>query len=187
MADHTVDPDDFDPDAAPSKSELKRRMSALQELGTTLTQLSDKQLRRIPIADPRLAEAIRETRNISSNSARRRHLQFIGKLMRDIDSQPIQAALEDLDRERAGAAHHFQQLEALRDQLLAQGLPGIDAIMARWPHADRQHLRQLLLQDQREQQRNKPPASRRKLFRYLRELDDASGTTPPAEGDGDGG
>ncbi len=161
-------------------------MSALQELGATLTQLSDKQLRRIPIADPRLREAIAETRRINSNSARRRHLQFIGKLMRDIDPEPIQTALAELDREREGGARRFQELEALRDELLAQGLAGIDTIIARWPGADRQHLRQLLLQSLREQQRNKPPAARRKLFRYLRELDEADSPAPSStssEGD----
>lgn len=155
-------------------------MSALQELGATLTQLSDKQLRRIPIADPRLREAIAETRRINSNSARRRHLQFIGKLMRDIDPEPIRTALAELDREREGGARHFQELETLRDELLEQGLAGIDTVIARWPGADRQHLRQLVLQSQREQQRNKPPAARRKLFRYLRELDEAASSTTPS-------
>lgn len=159
---------------SPSKSELKRRMTALQALGETLTGLSDKQLRKVPIADPRLVEAIQEARRISSNSAKRRHLQFIGKLMRDIDAEPIADALAELDRERHQAATRFQGLEHIRDQLLADGLPGIDVILDRWPHADRQHLRQLLLQDQREQQRSQAPAARRKLFRYLRELDESA-------------
>ncbi|QIB66582.1 ribosome biogenesis factor YjgA [Kineobactrum salinum] len=183
MSDHDSPSGDFDPAAGPSKSELKRRMTALQELGATLTRLSDKQLRRIPIADPRLLEAIAETRRINSNSARRRHLQFIGKLMRDIDPEPIQTALAELDRERESAAHRFQDLETVRDELLEQGLAGIDTIMLRWPGADRQHLRQLLLQSQRDQQRNKPPAARRKLFRYLRELEEAASPSFPAEGD----
>jgi len=159
---------------APSKSELKRRMTALQELGETLTALSDKQLRRIPIDDQRLTDAIQEARRITSNSARRRHLQFIGKLMRDIDAVPIAEAVAALDRERNQSAAQFQGLEQVRDRLLAAGLPGIEDILGRWPDADRQHLRQLLLQDQRESQRNQAPAARRKLFRYLRELDESA-------------
>ncbi|MDO8861354.1 ribosome biogenesis factor YjgA [Haliea sp. E1-2-M8] len=158
----------------PSKSELKRRMTALQALGETLTGLSDKQLRQIPIDDQRLVDAIQEVRNISSNSARRRHLQFIGKLMRDIDAEPIAEALAALDRERHQAAAQFQGLEQVRDRLLAAGLPGIEDIIDRWPNADRQHLRQLLLQDQRERQREKAPAAARKLFRYLRELEESA-------------
>jgi ribosome-associated protein len=62
--------------------------------------------------------------------------------------------------------------------LLERGLPAIEDVIARWPQADRQHLRQLLLQIQREQQREQPPATRRKLFRYLRELDDAASASP---------
>lgn len=180
MPDYNASDDYEDLPEGPSKSELKRRMTALQALGETLTGLSDKQLRKIPIEDQRLADAIREVRQISSNSARRRHLQFIGKLMRNIDTQPIAEALAALDRERNQAAAHFRSLEQLRDRLLEAGLPGIDEIIDRWPDADRQHLRQLLLQDQRERQRDKAPAARRKLFRYLRELDESG-----AEPDGD--
>lgn len=182
MPDYDSTDDYGDLREGPSKSELKRRMTALQVLGETLTGLSDKQLRQIPIDDQRLADAIQETRRITSNSARRRHLQFIGKLMRDIDAEPIAEAVAALDRERHQAAAQFQGLEKVRDQLLAAGLPGIEDIIKRWPHADRQHLRQVLLQDQREQQRNQAPAARRKLYRYLRELDEAA-----AESDADSG
>ncbi len=162
--------DDYSADDAPSKSELKRRMTALQELGETLTRLSDKQLQQIPLQDPALATAIAEARNIQSRSARRRHLQLIGKLMRNIDPAPIEAALDTLYREQRENADRFHQLEELRDAVLAQGLKGIEEIVARWPAADRQHLRQLVLQHQREAARGKPPAASRKLFRYLREL-----------------
>ncbi|MFO7550175.1 MAG: ribosome biogenesis factor YjgA [Haliea sp.] len=185
MPDHDSTDDYGDLYEGPSKSELKRRMTALQALGETLTGLSDKQLRKIPIDDQRLADAIQETRRITSNSARRRHLQFIGKLMRDIDAEPIAEALAALDRERNQAAEQFQGLEQVRDQLLAAGLPGIEDIVRRWPDADRQHLRQLLLQDQREQQRKQAPGARRKLFRYLRELDESAAEpdadSPPAD------
>ncbi|MEQ9463374.1 MAG: ribosome biogenesis factor YjgA [Haliea sp.] len=174
MPDYDSDDDYAYTDEAPSKSELKRRMTALQALGETLTGLSDKQLRKIPIDDQRLAEAIQEARRITSNSARKRHLQFIGKLMRDIDAAPIAEALAALDRERNQHAARFQGLEQVRDRLLETGLPGIEDIVNRWPHADRQHLRQLLLQEQRERQRNQAPAARRKLFRYLRELDESA-------------
>ncbi len=159
---------------APSKSELKRRMTALQELGETLTQLSDKQLQNIPIDDPQLAQAIAEAKTIQSNSARRRHMQFIGKLMRGIDPEPIQQALDRLHREQRESAGRFHELENMRDEVLRQGVKGIEAVVNKWPNADRQHLRQLVLQHQREVASNKPPAASRKLFRYLRELTDHS-------------
>jgi len=153
-----------------SKSEIKRRMIALQELGETLTRLSDKQLAMIPLDDPRLVDAIVETRNIQSNSARRRHMQYIGKLMRDIDPAPIESALDTLYSEQRASADRFHLLEELRDDVLSQGLKGIEQVVTRWPTADRQHLRQLVLQHQREMASDKSPAASRKLFRYLREL-----------------
>jgi ribosome-associated protein len=169
------DDHDNDPDAVPSKSEVKRRMLALQDLGEALTQLSDKQLERVPVSDERLLAAILESRNIRSKNARKRHLQFIGKLMRDIDPEPLQAALDALHSPARARNEAFHALEAMRDELLARGPAGVDSVLARWPHADRQQLRQLLLQHQREQQRGKPPAASRKLFRYLRELMETCG------------
>ena len=93
MPDYDDDPDYLAGDEPPSKSEMKRRMLALQELGETLVSLSDNQLAQMPIDDERLLQAIREVRRITSNSARRRHLHLIGKMIRDIDAEPIAAAL----------------------------------------------------------------------------------------------
>jgi ribosome-associated protein len=170
MPEHSNDNDDptLD-DLPPSKSEMKRRMLALQELGETLVKLNDKQLQQMPVTDERLLRAIRETRQIRSNSARRRHMQFIGKLMRDLDATPIERALQQLHQSRQQENDAFHQLEELRDDMLAAGIAGVELAMQRWPQADRQHLRQLLLQHQREAKQHKPPAASRKLFRYLRE------------------
>lgn len=161
----------------PSKSALKRQMLALQKLGETLTGLSEKQLLQIPIENERLLTVIRETRSMRSHSARRRHLQLIGKLMRDIDAQPIERALQSLDSKRQDDANAFHLLEELRDEMLAAGPSGVELAALRWAEADRQHLRQLILQHQREVARGKPPAASRKLFRYLRELQEHYGAT----------
>ena len=163
-------------DEAPSKSELKRRMLALQELGEALVSLSDKQLATIPMPDERLEEAIREARQIRSNSARKRHLQYIGKLMRDIDPDPIRRALDGLHQQQRQANQDFHQLENLRDDVLRAGSSGVEMVLARWPQADRQQLRQLVLQHQRELKLAKPPAASRKLFRYLKALQDSYGS-----------
>ncbi len=166
--DNLKEPGDWE--EGPSKTELKRRMTARQQLGESLIDLSDKQLARLPIDDERLLLAIEETRRIRSNSARRRHLQYIGKLMRDIDPEPIERALEAMKRPAREANAAFHELEKLREDVLTAGVAGVEMVMKRWPEADRQQLRQLVLQHQREQQRSKPPAASRKLFRYLREL-----------------
>lgn len=161
---------------APSKSALKREMTALQQLGEALAGFSDKQLAGIPVDDQRLLEAIRELRTIHSNSARRRHLQYIGKLMRDIDPEPITRAMQAMQRKEQRINAAFHQLEILREEVLASGMDGVDKVIARWPGADRQQLRQLILQHQREQKQGKPPAASRRLFKYLRQLQEEDGS-----------
>ncbi len=154
----------------PSKTALKKQMTALQKVGEQLVDLSERELARIPIDDEDLLRAISDARRIRSNSARKRQLQFIGKLMRHIDPQPIEQALAELHERRRGLAQDFHELEALRDQLVADGPSAVEGIVQRFPHADRQHLRALLRAQQHEEKAGKPPAAARKLFKYLREL-----------------
>lgn len=163
-------PQDDAGDALPSKSERKRQMHALQALGEALLALNDEQLAAVPVRDEQLLEALRDCRRIRSNSARKRQLQYIGKLMRGVDADAIEQALARLHEGRREAAQAFHELENLRDEVLAGGPAGVDIALAQFPHADRQQLRQLVLQHQRELQRGKPPAASRKLFRYLRAL-----------------
>lgn len=171
MPDYDDTEDEFE---GPSKSELKRQMTALQAIGESLIALSDKQLDKIPVNDDRLMRAILETRRIKSNNARRRHMQFIGKLMRDIDPQPIIDALDAMHTQKQARNDAFHALEKMRDEVLAAGPPGVEQVIARWEQADRQQLRQLVLQHQREVKQNKPPAASRKLFKYLRQLQEQS-------------
>jgi ribosome-associated protein len=168
-----MDDRDDDKDFPPSKSARKREMTALQALGESLVELSERELVRIPIDDARLLETIREARAIRSNSARRRHLQYLGKLMRSVDPDPIREALEDLHRQRQGETRAFRELEAWRDTLLQEGDSAIQGLIQRFPDADRQLVRQLLRQHKRETATGKPPAASRKLFRYLRQLSEA--------------
>lgn len=154
----------------PSKSARKREMTARQSLGEALCNLSDKELARIPIEDEDLLAAIRESARIKHHSAQRRHRQYIGKLMRRIDPEPLQAALDALYESRQNNAKKFQHLEALRDQLLRDGDKALPAVLDLFPGAERQQLRQLIREGQREIAADKPPAASRRLFRYLREL-----------------
>jgi ribosome-associated protein len=173
---NTHDMDDQEEEySGPSKSAVKRQMIALQDIGESLTRLTEKQLINVPIEDERLLIAIRETHQIKSNSARKRQLQYIGKLMRDTDVEAIERALQAMYKHKQDKNDAFHQLEKLRDSILAQGQVGIEQVLTRWPSADRQQLRQLVLQHQRELKNNKPPAARRKLFKYLRELQELSG------------
>lgn len=174
MVDHRQDEDPL-ADEPPSKSARKRQMHSLQAMGESLLELNDRQLASIPIDDERLMSAILECRKIHSNSARKRHLQYIGKLMRDIDPAPIEQALLELRHARQKNANAFHELEQLRADMLAGGVGAVELAMARFPDADRQHLRQLVLQHQREAQHEAPSAAARKLFRYLKTLQDSYG------------
>lgn len=148
-------------------------MQALQHLGESLLALNDRQLADMPLQDGRLLGALQEARRIRSNSARKRQLQYIGKLMRDIDPAPLEAALAALHESGRAAAAAFQDLESLRDAVLATGPQGVELALERFPEADRQQVRQLILQHEREQRHQRPPAASRKLFRYLRSLRDS--------------
>lgn len=170
MADAHDRPGIEDASAAPSKSARKRQMHALQRLGESLLELNETQLNKLSLNEPALLEALQEARRIRSHSARKRHLQYIGKLMRDIDPEPIEAALASLHASRHADTQAFHALEALRDRLLANPQEGVELALQRYPAADRQQISQLLRQHASEQREGRPPAASRKLFRYLREL-----------------
>ena len=164
---------EFEDELPPSKSELKRQMKALQEMGETLVAMSPGELSQIPMPDE-LAEGIATAQRIKSREGLRRQLQYIGKVMRRIDSEPIKQALAEREHGKREMDRRFHELEDWRDRLVAEGQPAIDALKAEFPQADRQKLRQLTRKAQEQKARNLPPESSRKLFRYLRELLQAS-------------
>lgn len=157
-------------DLGPSKSELKRQMLALQELGKKLLDLTATQLSTLNL-DEELLDALAEHKRIKSHEARRRKLKRIGKLLRHSDSATIQSAVDFYDSSSATHAQHFQNLEYWRDRLIAE-----DAALAEfielWPECEVQLLRQLIRNTRKEAAAEKPPASSKKLFRYLRQLAD---------------
>ncbi|EED35597.1 conserved hypothetical protein [Luminiphilus syltensis NOR5-1B] len=161
-------------DLTPSKSARKREMHALQAIGTRLVALSDNELATIPIEDETLREAIDLARRLNARGGLRRQMQFIGKLMRTIDPQPIEDALQALDGKHQATAAQFHRLEALRDGLIESGDGGINAVLAALPQAEPSQLRQLLRQHRKCLAAGKPSAVPRKLFRYLKSLDEIS-------------
>jgi ribosome-associated protein len=153
----------------PSRSQVKREMEALQELGKRITELRPDQQAQVPM-DERLANAVAEMRRISSHGARKRQLQFIGKLMRTADAEAIREAVDRFDS--ASAAHNqlFHALEQWRERLISGDNDVLQAYIEEHPQVDVQHLRQLVRNAKKERDQNKPPAQARKLFRYLREI-----------------
>jgi ribosome-associated protein len=152
-----------------SKSQRKREMTALQALGEELVALSAARLARLPLPEG-LREAVRAAQQISSRSARRRQLQYIGRLMREVDAEPIRAALAEVKGESREAAARLQRLERWREALIQDGDSALGELLAQHPNADRQHLRRLIRTARDERAQDRPPAAARALLRYLREL-----------------
>jgi ribosome-associated protein len=152
-----------------SKSQLKREMLALQSLGEKLVDLSQDQITNIGMP-PELQEAVLFARTIKRGEARRRQLQYIGSLMREVDPEPIRKAVEDISRGRLQDAGEFKELERWRDGLVGGNTRIIEEIVNKFPDANRQELSRLALSAAREREGNKPPKASRALFRLLRGL-----------------
>ncbi|MGL4859889.1 MAG: ribosome biogenesis factor YjgA [Enterobacteriaceae bacterium] len=151
-----------------SKSELKRDAESLKALGVELVELSSAALDRIPLSTD-MRDAIELAQRIKKEG-RRRQLQFIGKLLRQIDIEPIQSALDKLKNRHNQQVAQFHQLESLRDRLLQQGDEALNQVVQLFPAADRQKLRSLVRAAHKEQASGKPAKNYRQLFQYLREL-----------------
>jgi ribosome-associated protein len=152
----------------PSKSARKRAMDELQVLGTELVALSKDQLKKINLPES-LAAAVREAQRITQHEAHRRQLQYIGKLMRSVEPEPIRAALDEINGLSATANARQHALERLRSRFL-EDESVIGEIASAHAGADLQLLRQLRRNALKEQQLAKPPRAFRELFRVLREL-----------------
>ena len=151
-----------------SKSQLKREMSALQDVGMALTKLSPEKLSTIPLSE-KLRDAILEAPNIKKNSSIRRHMQFIGKLMRADDHEKIVAAFENMKESERNEARRFHQLEHWRNELIQGNKEILATFLEQYPHTDRQQLNQLIRASQKEINQNKPQGSAKKLFQFIRQ------------------
>jgi len=150
-----------------SKTQRKREMHELQALGAALVELPPSQLERIDLPES-LGAAIREAHHISSHEGRRRHMQYIGKLMRSVDPEPIRAALGELEGSAAAARARHRRVEQWRERLI-----GDDAALTEFARehgdADLQALRTLIRNARREVAAKGEPHAQRALFRALRE------------------
>jgi ribosome-associated protein len=151
-----------------SKSEIKRDAEELKRLGVELVELGKNALEKMPLDDD-LRAAIELAQKIKKEG-RRRQLQLIGKMMRSRDVEPIRQALDKLKNRHNQQVSLFHKLEALRDRLVDEGDEAISEVLRLYPEADRQQLRVLIRNAQKEKAANKPPKSYRQIFSYLREL-----------------
>jgi ribosome-associated protein len=160
-----------DEDLGPSKSEIKRQMLARQDLAEILADLSLDALKTIPLEDS-LRDAIRETHRIRSFGAIKRHKQYLGKLMRNLDEEQLDAIQQRLDaisgvsKAETAKMHH---LERMRDELLSDDAV-LTKLIADYPDLDVQNLRTLIRNARKEKELNKPPKAYREIFQLLKSL-----------------
>lgn len=173
--------DDLEPLEPLSKTKKKQHMQELQDLGEELAELSSDWLKKIDIPE-QLRDALYEAQRMNSHGARRRQLQYVGKVMRDIDPEPVRAALATLRGESAAEVARMHRLERLRTRLM-EDEKALTDIANTFPEADLQHLRALRRSALKEQEGQKPPRSYRAIFQTLKELE--TGTLAAAEEEND--
>jgi ribosome-associated protein len=164
-----INGDTWDEEEGKSKSQVKREMHELQKLGEELVELSAASRARVPL-DDELKDALQLADKLSNKrEALRRHIQFIGRLMRTRDLEPIEQALAVLRNTNQAATRQFHKVEQWRDKLLANDNSLTDFIAA-YPEADVQQLRQLIRNAKKEQEKQQPPKAYRELFQLIKPL-----------------
>lgn len=158
-----------------SKTKVKQQMHDLQDIGEQLVKLGTDQLRQLDLPE-RLYDAIREMKRINKFGAQRRQMQFIGKLMREVETAPIIAKLEIWGGTSRQHIAYLHQMERWRDRLLESDT-ALTELLAAHPDIDAQRLRALIRNAHKEKELNKPPKSYRELFQVLREMLPEQGST----------
>ncbi|WP_166264314.1 ribosome biogenesis factor YjgA [Marinobacter caseinilyticus] len=161
--------DQFEDELGKSKSQLKREMHALQDLGKHIMELRADQLIALPMSD-RLRHAIEESQRIRQREARRRHLQYLGKVIRLEEN--IDELLRAVEAVNAGSHEHTRRLhlaERWRDRFIAEGDTAVGEFLDYCPSAEVQHLRNLVRNARRDAEKGTNTGHSTKLFRYLRE------------------
>jgi ribosome-associated protein len=152
----------------PSKSQRKRESHALQDLGSELVELNDEQLSAIDMPE-NLRDAVMEARRLAGkHEARRRQMQYIGKLMRHIDPAPIRERIDAYKMVSREATARLHRLERWRVRLLEEDT-ALTELMSAYPHADAARIRTLVRNAERERAAGQAPKSFRALFQLLNE------------------
>lgn len=155
-----------------SKTRLKAEADAQQALGVRLSELSKDKLLKLDLPEAVLT-AVLDTKKITANGAIRRHRQYLGRLMREIDNAPILEQLARWDGKHTAENAYFHGLERWRDRMISDANV-LSEFIALYPQTDIQQLRTLIRNAQKELETNKPPKSSREIFKLLREITEAS-------------
>ncbi|RJR19894.1 MAG: DUF615 domain-containing protein [Nitrospiraceae bacterium] len=152
-----------------SKTQKKKEATYLQDLGERLVNLSAEQIKGIELPEE-IRDAVRFAKTIKSHGAHRRHMQYLGALMRKIDASPVQEALDNIEQGHYKQTLSFREIESWRDELIAGNVPLMEEILAKYPEADRKQMERLVERARKEKEHKNPPGASRALFRYLRDV-----------------
>jgi ribosome-associated protein len=152
----------------PSKTKRKQEMHALQDIGEQLVGLNKDRLAQINLPET-LLDAVIEAKRLTGHEARRRQMQYLGKLMRSVDEEPIRAKLDEWNNVTRVQAAKFHSLERWRERLLTEE-QALSDLVVEYARADIQQIRTLIRNAQKEAAAGKPPKSSRALFKLLREM-----------------
>lgn len=166
-----LDHDDQDENIK-SRSQIKREMEALQILGKKITELKPAQINEVPMGEDLRAAIDLYRNNITHKEARRRQMQYIGKLMRAEDAEAIQAVLDKFDSSSKAYAQALHEVEVWRERLIQEGKAVLTEFVETFPQAEVQKLRQLIRNAQKEQQQDKKTGAGKKLFQFIKQLQD---------------
>ncbi|HHF6419469.1 TPA: ribosome biogenesis factor YjgA [Haemophilus influenzae] len=151
-----------------SKSEIKRDAEDLKQLGEKIVNLTKANLAKIPL-DESLLDAIELAQRLQKE-ARRRQLQYIGKLFRGIDVEPIRETLDKIENKHNQQQAMLHKIEKVRDELVEKGDVALTDLLSDYPNGDRQQLRNLIRSAQKELEQNKPSKAYREIYQMLKVL-----------------
>jgi ribosome-associated protein len=149
-----------------SKTRRKQLQHELQAIGEELVEISEDRLASLDLPE-RLLDAVLAARRITAHEARRRQLQYIGKIMRNVDAAPIRAALEGWRTQSHRYTLGHKRVEAWRERLISDP-DAVGELLAEHPAADARGLRALAESAVRERENGQPPRSYRALYQALR-------------------
>jgi ribosome-associated protein len=152
-----------------SKTQKKREVEALQALGVAMIGLKTSQLSRIPLPEP-LKKAIIDAAKIKRHGARARQEQYIGRLMREADIEPIKAAYDKIMAKKGLQNAEFHLAERWRERLLKEGNETLTEFINQYQEVDVQQLRHLIRQTIKESELGKNLGSSKALFRLIRSV-----------------
>jgi len=153
----------------PNKTQIKKEMAALFTLGEEMSALSVAHIKSLDLPD-NIYKAVTDVAKMPHTGARKRLLKYIAGQLHKIDVDPILERLARIKSKSAHAVREHHLSEHWRDRLIAEGNEALTEFLDEYPHADRQQLRQLMRNAQKETELAKPPKSSRLLYRYLKHL-----------------